>query len=37
MDTLNSICEATQRDISAALDDGIKIPEAVLDHVEHCS
>jgi hypothetical protein len=36
MDTLNPICEATQREISAALDDGIKLPAAVLDHVEHC-
>jgi hypothetical protein len=36
MDTLNPTCEATQREISAALDDGIKLPAAVLDHVEHC-
>jgi hypothetical protein len=37
METLNPICEATQREISTALDDGIKLPAAVLDHVEHCS
>lgn len=37
METLSPICEATQHDISAALDDGIKLPAAVLDHVEHCS
>jgi hypothetical protein len=37
MDTLNPICETTQHEISAALDDGIKLPTAVLDHVEHCS
>ncbi|MCW1921625.1 hypothetical protein OKA05_03615 [Luteolibacter arcticus] len=36
MDTLNPICEAAQRDISAALDDGIKLPASVLDHAEHC-
>ena len=36
MDILNPTCDATQRDISAALDDGIKLPAAVLDHVEHC-
>ncbi|MEK7950149.1 hypothetical protein [Luteolibacter soli] len=36
MDTLNAICDATQRDISAALDEGIKLPAAVIDHVEHC-
>ena len=36
MDNLNPICDATQRDISAALDEGIKLPAAVLDHVEHC-
>ena len=36
MDTLNPTCEATQCEISAALDDGLKLPAAVLDHVEHC-
>ena len=36
MDTLNPTCDAIQRDISTALDEGIKLPAAVLDHVEHC-
>jgi len=36
MESLNPICEATQHEISAALDDGIKLSPAVLDHVEHC-
>lgn len=36
MDILNPICDATQRDISAALDEGIKLPAAIVDHVEHC-
>ena len=39
MDILNALnpkCDATQRDISAALDEGIKLPAAVLNHVEHC-
>lgn len=36
LNPLNPKCDATQRDISAALDEGIKLPAAVLDHVEHC-
>jgi len=30
------VCEAIQCEISAALDDGIKLPAAVLEHVDHC-
>ncbi|MCW1886600.1 hypothetical protein OKA04_17815 [Luteolibacter flavescens] len=36
MDTLTPICEATQRQISEALDTATKLPASTLDHVEQC-
>lgn len=36
MENLDPICDAVQREISAAIDDGTKLPAALFRHAEHC-